>query len=64
MNITHPSAMTNPAKALSTERTLTFGDLVAGACHAWGKRKAKGIIRLAIKTHLIEFRGTDRFVIV
>jgi hypothetical protein len=43
---------------------LTFGEFVAGACHAWGKRKAKGIVKLAIKTNLIEFRGTERYVII
>ena len=44
-------------------KPLTFGDFVAGVYCAWGKRAAKGIIRLAIKTHIIEFRGTERFVI-
>jgi hypothetical protein len=41
--------MKNPAKTHPVERTLTFGDLVAGGYHAWGKRKARGIIRLVIK---------------
>jgi hypothetical protein len=44
-------------------RPLTFGDFVVGVYHTWGKRKAKGIIQLAIKSHVIEFRGTERFVI-
>ena len=26
---------------------------------AWGKRKAKGIVKLAVKMHIIEFRGTN-----
>jgi hypothetical protein len=42
---------------------LTFGDFVAGVYHTWGKRKAKGIIDLAIKMHVIKFRGTERFVV-
>jgi hypothetical protein len=42
---------------------LTFGDFIAGSYRAWGKRKADGIIRLAIKAHWIEFRGQHRFVI-
>jgi len=42
---------------------LTFGDFVAGVYHTWGKQKAAGIIDLAIKTHVIEFRGAKRFVI-
>ena len=50
-------------KAQSKRRPLTFGDFVAGVYHTWGKRKAKGIIQLAIKSHVIEFRGTELFVI-
>jgi hypothetical protein len=42
-------------------KQLTFGDFVAGCYRAWGKRRAEGIIRLAVKAHLIEFRGTERF---
>ncbi len=45
------------------KRSLTFGDFVAGVYHTWGKRKAKGIIDLAIKMHVIKFRGTERFVV-
>jgi hypothetical protein len=48
-------------KAHPKMRPLTFGDFVAGVYHAWGKRKAAGIVKLAIKMHLIEFRGTERF---
>jgi hypothetical protein len=40
---------------------LTFGAFVAGGYSAWGKRKAKGIIHLVIKTHMIEFCGQERF---
>jgi hypothetical protein len=49
-------------KSQSKEKTLTFGDFVAGVYRVWGRRKAKGVVKLAIKMHLIEFRGTDRFV--
>jgi hypothetical protein len=45
------------------KRPLTFGDFVAGVYHAWGERRAKGIVQLALKAHVIEFRGTERFVI-
>jgi hypothetical protein len=45
------------------EKPLTFGDFVASGYRAWGKRKAIGIIRLAIKLHIIEFCGPQRFVI-
>jgi hypothetical protein len=50
-------------KANLGKKPLTFGDFVAGGYHAWGKRKAEGIIRLAIKSHMIEFRGQQRIVI-
>jgi hypothetical protein len=50
-------------KAHPRKEPLTFGDFVAGGCRAWGQRRAIGIIRLAIKSHLIEFRGQQRFAI-
>ena len=34
--------------AKSKEGVLKFGDFVAGAYRAWGKRRAKGLVRLAI----------------
>jgi hypothetical protein len=59
MKIDQNSRMqTRPAR-----RPLTFGDFVAGVYRTWGKREAKGIIQLAVKAHVIEFRGTKRFVI-
>jgi hypothetical protein len=42
---------------------LTFGDFVAGVYHTWGKRRAAGIVQLAIKAHVIEFRGHERLVV-
>jgi hypothetical protein len=50
-------------KTQTKHKPLTFGDFVVGVYQAWGRRAAKGIIKLAIKTHMIEFRGTERFVI-
>ena len=50
-------------KAPAAKRPLTFGEFVAGSFRAWGKGKAEGIIRLAVKAQLIEFRGPERFVI-
>jgi hypothetical protein len=46
----------------SSKRPLTLGDFVAGGYRAWGKRRANGMIRLAIKLHIIEFRRQHRFV--
>jgi hypothetical protein len=53
----------NQMKAHPRQRPLTFGDFVAGVYRTWGQRRAKGIIELAIKAHLIEVRGAERFVI-
>jgi len=51
---------------MKTERRkkpLTFGEFITWAYDAWGKRKARGIVRLAVNAHLVEFRGQLRFVI-
>jgi hypothetical protein len=42
---------------------LTFGDFVAGVYHTCGKRRAKGIVHLAVAMHLVEFCGPERIVI-
>jgi hypothetical protein len=63
MSTSSPSSSSLPAKAPAGKKPLTFGDFVAGSYRAWGKRKAEGIIRLAVKSHLIEFCGQQRFII-
>jgi hypothetical protein len=63
MKTNHPFPPVDSAKPHPGERILTFGDLIAGGYRAWGNQKAKGIIRLALKAHLVEFRGADRFMI-
>ena len=50
-------------KSQPPKKALTFGDFVAGSYRAWGKRRANGIIRLAIKAQMIEFRGPQRYEI-
>jgi len=50
-------------KSNCRKKSLTFGEFIARVYDIWGEHKAGGIIRLAIKTHLIEFRGQQRFVI-
>jgi hypothetical protein len=50
-------------KARSEGKAMTFGDFVAGVYQTWGKRKAKGIVHLAVAVHLVEFRGPTRVVI-
>jgi hypothetical protein len=44
-------------------KALRLGDLIAAVYAACGKQKAKRVVRLAVNSHLIEFRGADRFVI-
>jgi hypothetical protein len=44
-------------------KPLTFGDFIADVYQLWGKRRAKGIVKLAVNMRLIEFRGTKWFVI-
>ena len=45
------------------KKALTFGDFVVATYRAWGARRAKGIVRLAVDTHLVVFEGRQRFVI-
>ena len=45
------------------KKTLTFGEFVASAYAACGKRKARGIVRLAVNARWVEFLGQQRFVI-
>ena len=45
------------------EREVTFGDFIAGAYRAWGKRRAKGLVRLAFNARWVVFREPQRFVI-
>jgi hypothetical protein len=52
--------MKNTAK--SKDGVLKFGEFVAGAYRAWGRRRAKGLVRLAISTGLVQFRGRERAV--
>ena len=56
--------MINQKKKPLAFGALTFGDLIAVVYAAYGKQKAKRIVRLAVNAHLVEFRGHDRFVIL
>jgi len=38
------------------KRALRFGDFIAGAYRAWGKRRAKGLLRLALHSRVVVFR--------
>ena len=45
------------------KNALTFGDFIAAAYRVWGRRSAKEVVRLAVNTHLVVFRGQQRFVV-
>jgi hypothetical protein len=45
------------------KKALTFGDLIESVYRACGKRRARGIIRLAAKARLIVFQGHGRLMI-
>ena len=45
------------------KKAMTFGDFIAAAYRAWGARRAKGLVWLAINAHLVVFRGRQRLVI-
>jgi hypothetical protein len=42
---------------------FTFGDFIAAAYRAWGARRAKGLVWLAVNARLVEFRGPERIEI-
>jgi hypothetical protein len=45
------------------KRLLTFGDFIAAAYRGWSRRRAKGLVWLAVNARLIGFRGPQRIVI-
>jgi hypothetical protein len=45
------------------KRALTFGDFIAAAYRAWGRRRAKGLVWLAVNARLVEFQGRPRILI-
>jgi hypothetical protein len=50
-------------KSNGKKRGLVFGDFIVAAYEAWGKLRAKGMVRLAVNAQLVEFRGGQLFVI-
>jgi hypothetical protein len=44
-------------KANPKKKEQTFDELIAGGYDVCGKHKAMGIAWLALKAHLVEFRG-------
>jgi hypothetical protein len=50
-------------KTNDKKRAVTFGDFIAAAYRAWGRRRAKGLVWLAVNARLVEFRGPQRIEI-
>jgi len=50
-------------KTNDKNRALTFGDFIAAAYRAWGRRRAKGLVWLAVNARLVEFPGRQRIEI-
>jgi hypothetical protein len=51
-------------KANCRKGHLTFGEFIMAVYDACGRQKAKGVVRLAVNAHLVEFRGQRRFEIL
>jgi hypothetical protein len=50
-------------KSKPSKKVLTFGDFIESAYNAYGKRKGPGMVRLAVNSRVLDFRGRQRFVI-
>jgi hypothetical protein len=42
---------------------MTFGEFVAGVYRAFGHRRAKAIVQLAIELDVVKFNGKKRYLI-
>ncbi len=58
----HNSA-TRAMETSQKKKGLRFGDLIAAVYDACGKRRARGILRLAVNARLVAFLGPQRFLI-
>jgi hypothetical protein len=45
------------------KRFLTFGEFIAQVYEVCDRRSAKGIVRIAIKSHMVEFRAHHRVLV-
>jgi len=46
-----------------TKKTLTFGQFVAAVYNICGKRRARGLVQLAVNAHVVEFRSHRHFLV-
>ena len=52
----YPPARCDVVKTNQEKKALTLGELIESGCRACGKRRAKGMIRLAARVRLILFK--------
>jgi hypothetical protein len=52
-----------PVKTRHKQQTLTLGEFIVNVYDGCGQRKAKGLVRFAIKAHLIEGLLKQRLMI-
>lgn len=50
-------------KPKHSKKVVTFGEFIQSAYAACGKRKGTGIVRLAVNSRLLDFRGGQRLFI-
>jgi len=50
-------------KPKPNRKMLTFGDFIERAYGAFGKRRGTGMVRLAVNSRVLDFRGGRRFFI-
>jgi hypothetical protein len=50
-------------KDICSKRVLTFGEFVAAVYSAWGKRRARSLVRLAVNARLVKFLGSQQLLI-
>jgi hypothetical protein len=42
-------------------KSLTLGEFIMVVYDAWGQRRARGIVWLAVNARLVKFNGPERF---
>ena len=52
-----------PMKTSLGRKPMTFGEFIARVYDDCGERKASGLVRFALKAHLVEFRRPHRLVL-
>lgn len=53
--------MLGAMKTNKNKKAMTFGEFIEGIYDTCGRQSANGIVRLAVKSHLVEFRKHYRF---